>query len=83
MARRNDGGADDPIVVAIDSFHLGDSTIIEGNPYRSSHPAVRECPERFIDWYSTTGERGPGSPRAHGRRARTGRAPVGMEDDGN
>jgi hypothetical protein len=59
MGRRNGGDPiTDPIVVACESIHLGEHTIIEGETYRASHPAVQERPETFLDWLnSTTGER--------------------------
>jgi hypothetical protein len=39
MAKRDNGG--DPIVVAIDSFTVGNLTVIRHNTYRESSPAVQ------------------------------------------
>jgi hypothetical protein len=63
MARRRNfdaNGSDpvDPIVVACDTWSTGNSTIIAGNTYRASHPAVQERPQAFLLWAnSTTAER--------------------------
>ena len=73
MAKRDTNG-DDPIVIALDSFSIGETVIIQGNSYRTSHPVVRERPEAFIDWYSTTDERA----RAHRELMATERERVGL-----
>ena len=60
MARRRNGAdpITDPIVIACETFMLGEHLVTEGETYRASHPAVRERPEAFVDWLnSTTGER--------------------------
>ena len=74
MARRRDN--DDEIVVALDSWTTGEHTIIQNNTYRESHPAVRERPEAFISWYSTTDER----TQAHLRLMRAERVRVGLPE---
>lgn len=43
MAKRDNGG--DPIVVAIDSFTVGNLTVIRHNTYRESSPAVQARPD--------------------------------------
>jgi hypothetical protein len=50
---------DDPIMVALISFIYGprgENTVVQGNTYRRSHPAVKEMPSRFAPWLTTTSD---------------------------
>jgi hypothetical protein len=62
--RRKNGtdptGGDDEILIASDSFSIGDTLIHEGSTYRRAEvkDVLRERPEAFLPWAdSTTGER--------------------------
>jgi hypothetical protein len=63
MARRNDDNGNNPIdlVIALDSFEIGEHRSIRGHIHRTGDPIVQARPEAFITFFSTTAER----ERAH------------------
>jgi hypothetical protein len=68
------GGAEDRLVIALDTYHVDSFTVIEGKAYRASDEVVRLRPEAFIDADSSDVERG----KAHSALMQAERRRVGL-----